>query len=812
MACARGASTALGIEAAAQGIEFVARDNEFVARGIDALANYIEALARDIETGRESGLLATGAGSWYAGRDHPVATPLPPTLDPEQTSHALSDDRGTAAALAIGVAHALAEATQRRVAQREQPPWSHRSPHDQEPQSRSSARDQEPGRAPSQPAPPDPLQLQLLLTCAASAGLLLVSGDEDLLPLVQRWLPWVACGRCDDGAALVTKLAPEPGAAPARDVVLWLDGSDPARARRLAEQVALATRHAPRGYLFLPGLLVPEGAGFSYDQHGPDIIDLDLIKHRLALGAPGAPRTYRLILPAYVDHRGAEAALATDHRGAEAALATDAAAGLLRGYGLIEWGHPVLPPLVAAHLGSHPFLVEEVPAAQAGRLLGHAGPLALSRAEERLLHGDLEQAEAICALRLQAQPRDVGALALMGRLAARLRRPKAAAHYFRRAIAAAGPAQDAVAQLALDFASYHAGPESPALEVEAPPPRYLVIDDRSTEAALALDPRGPGSLAQELQHVLGALLLAELTGRSPRLCAPSGDGLPPRRPAQGDPHLQHPSPLAPQPRRPALRDLFQLTSAPRSGAAADPLSAPGLRWFPPGAAPGTALPEDLPALCGLHYLDRPEDVLVLKRSILVSELCPWLDVPADQGEAVREVQRRLLRQHLRLDPLVVALLEEAVDALLGESPYVAVHAPGAPPLSGSGAQARLAEAAEHLERELAVLPRATPVLLVACGAGAALLGDVCHRAGRRALVEEPPAQETALSELRLLWLMAQAELLIGDGDSPLTASAAVLQERPPRRLIEIGKSPFLARRLRPPEVDTRQRDHAYRRF
>lgn len=571
----------------------------------------------------------------------------------------------------------------------------------------------------------------------------------------------------------------------AADTVLWLDahGGLPLP---LTEEVRIVTAALERGYLLINDFQVPFRPQFGFGHRDQKDIGLDLIKERLA------PRhRYRVVLPTY----------------REGTSPFDP----LRGFVLIEWGHAALPPPLARLLAAGPYSLLEVDGTEAAQRLG-SPERSLQRAAAALVHGKLPSVEAICSVLLARDPQDAAALELLGRLAARLGLDEAAWLHLRRARdAACRPGQGhraALRSALLALASFpaelpaRAAPRAP----EPPAQRYLVVKAYGF------------GLGADLIALLGALLLAEVTGRTPithwgdnSLYAAGGGG------PTDDAFRLYFEPINPL----TIQDLPAL----------DGRTAP--RVYPPkwrghlhrGVREQTYGAHGL--LSALHLLSRPEEILVSDYCTPANTLTAWL-LPGQRGHGwpLPRLHRDLVRRYLRPRALLQQAVEDFHQRHLQGAPYVAAHIRGTDKIREQG----------HLQQLNDRYPQAIERALAALGPGArlflltdseAILERCRARFGPRLVVTPGQRNHGAegvhytprrgrvrlgLEVLRDMYLAARADHFIGNGGSSVSALIEFLKDWPEGRCQQLDPNWLKGRFIYWPMLDSRARDAPFLRF
>lgn len=255
----------------------------------------------------------------------------------------------------------------------------------------------------------------------------------------------------------------------------------------------------------------------------------------------------------------------------------------------------------------------------------------LDLAQACLDQDNLPAADILCRHVLDGEPGNGRAWYLLGRIAEKLAQPAKAAAYFHRAQNMPGEAP---------FAPEPAAPAGS---------RYLLIKAW-----------GHGFWS-EVTHVLGGMLLAEITGRIPVVelgkgCR-FGDG--------------------------SGRDAFGLFFEPVSATTGAALAAmPQAACFPTKWSSATLLGEDPGKMAGralgaIDFLGRTETIAVADFYLSVPELWPWIpDAHPLGGLSLLDVYRRLIGRYLH--PLTPSLAAAAAfrAARLAGRPYLALHLRG----------------------------------------------------------------------------------------------------------------------------------------
>ncbi len=280
----------------------------------------------------------------------------------------------------------------------------------------------------------------------------------------------------------------------------------------------------------------------------------------------------------------------------------------------------------------------------------------LARAADYLYRGRLAAADGWCRRALAAAPDAPDApiaLNLLGCIAAMAGLHDHAARYFQSALPLAA-ARDNLA--VLNERERPPPGQPPGQPPARPPPGFVLIKSW-----------GYG-FCSELAHVLGGMLLAEITGRVPvvhwgRRCLFS-DG-------DGESFSRFFEPVSAL----TLSDLA-------ADLATDPAALDGTSLFPADWSPQT-LGHDRPVVRpdqrpgALEFLGRPETLLVCDGFIGVADLAPWIP-PTHRlyGLSLAACFKALVQAHLRPRPEILAAVATFRARHLADGPVVAVHVRG----------------------------------------------------------------------------------------------------------------------------------------
>ena len=273
-------------------------------------------------------------------------------------------------------------------------------------------------------------------------------------------------------------------------------------------------------------------------------------------------------------------------------------------------------------------------------------------ANDALARGNLQLADYLCREALRDDPQDALAMSLLGHMASGLHRYQLADAWFTRALSLRPEAieiagwRDRAREMA-QAASALAGSTTPKSVARQ---KYLLIKAW-----------GYGFWS-DMDHVVGQLLLAELTGRTPVV-------------HWGSNTLFGASGVA---------NAFELFFRPVSGATLDGLAAWGQSFFPAKWTPATLRDENVNKFQGagsrtsaLHLLARDEDVVVSDFHGKVVDLIGWIEPDSPwHGLDYQAIYRRLYAKYVQLLPALQARVDAFAAERMAGRRWVAVHVRG----------------------------------------------------------------------------------------------------------------------------------------
>jgi tetratricopeptide (TPR) repeat protein len=259
--------------------------------------------------------------------------------------------------------------------------------------------------------------------------------------------------------------------------------------------------------------------------------------------------------------------------------------------------------------------------------------------------GDLAWAEAVARDIVKLEPDQAESLNLLGLIAAKVGYYDDAVHYFERVLKS-DPAHSTAGKNLQEALTNKGRASKPVPDS----PRYLVI--RAWENGFWSD----------VTHVLGCLLLAEITGRIPV--------------THWDKYSRYSDG--------SQSDAFQLYFKPVSSARLDNLSLVDATYFPAKwSASNLRSPFSqarAPAetrVAGLLYLNRPETVVVSDFYVGVAHLLPWIPRTHELfDKPIAHIYRWLAQKYLHPQDAVLAEVESFHRTHIARHPTIAVHVRG----------------------------------------------------------------------------------------------------------------------------------------
>jgi protein O-GlcNAc transferase len=270
--------------------------------------------------------------------------------------------------------------------------------------------------------------------------------------------------------------------------------------------------------------------------------------------------------------------------------------------------------------------------------------------EASIDRGNLQKAEFLCRNVLDQSPDNTFALTQLGRVASQIGAYDMAMTYYTSALNThpdnhelcelLSQADHARRTLHADTRDHHADT----------PTKYLLIKAWGF------------GFWSDLDHVLGQLLLADITGRTPIV------------------HWGNNSLF----RDDGTVNAFESFFEPVSDKGIEDLSQERFSYFPNKWNAQNLRDEDLDRwsgagsrLSGLYFLNRDEDVAVSDYHTKVNDLMPWIPADSEYHSLSRHaVYRRLVEKYIRLQPRLQALVDQQWQANFSGKSWLAVHVRG----------------------------------------------------------------------------------------------------------------------------------------
>lgn len=396
----------------------------------------------------------------------------------------------------------------------------------------------------------------------------------------------------------------------------------------------------------------------------------------------------------------------------------------------------------------------------------------LALANQALIAGNLAASEVICRNILDAAPDNPVARNLLGIIASKVGAIEQARHHF--AVALAAAPQNEVLRRNLDRLP-RSQPATPAAG-----PRYLLIKAWGC------------GLWSDISHVLGSLLLAEITGRIPVT------------------HLGRNSLF----RDEAGHDVFQNYFQPVSAVSLDDLlRLENPSFFPSKWRRANLEEEDIfkwqgpgSRLGALYFLNRPETIAVSDFYVGVVYVQPWIP-PAHpmHGKPLDEIYRYLVGKYLRLN----APAQMACDAFhahhLQGARFLAAHMRGTDKILED---AHVQATQDSCMAELAALDPAWRIFVLTDDApiaarlkalyGERLVLADCQRSGSQLGVHFQPSLDRFKAGFEVVmdtFLGMRADRFIGNGRSNISTIIAAVKGWQPGQCTLFGSNMLAERNL-----------------
>jgi hypothetical protein len=297
-----------------------------------------------------------------------------------------------------------------------------------------------------------------------------------------------------------------------------------------------------------------------------------------------------------------------------------------------------------------------------------------------------------------------------------------------------------------------------------------------------------------VDHVLGALLVGEMTQRTPVVYWGSNSLF------RGD----------------ATANAFELYFEPVSQATPALLQDPALQYFPPKWSAHNALADDVnqwhgpySRMAGQYLLNRPEEVVVSDFHIRVNDLVPWIRPGHPlHGLATLAVYRQLFQRYIRLQARVAEQVEAVWrEKLAPHAPLLAVHVRGSDKFKEYPQMERLNEQYERFIAEL--LARRPELSIFLLTDSETVLEQYRQRYGSKVVCTDSTRTRSnvglhyqglsghtlGMEVLADACLAARCDYFIGSGPSNVSTAVHHMKDWGPGAYGLIGPVPILQRNL-----------------
>jgi protein O-GlcNAc transferase len=403
---------------------------------------------------------------------------------------------------------------------------------------------------------------------------------------------------------------------------------------------------------------------------------------------------------------------------------------------------------------------------------------ALQYAKGAFAAGQLSASEIVCRNILDEEPDCAGAHELLGFIAVKVGLLQQAKTHFDAALRNESPGRHILKRIR--YGSRFLSIALKGLRKERSEDRFLVIKSW-----------GAGFWA-DVSHVLGCMLLAEVTNRIPVIhwgknCL-YGDG--------------------------TSQSAFQNYFEPASNISLDDLlQIPSATFFPPKWERNNLAEENIArrqgegsCLGAVHFLNRPETIAVADFYIGVVYVAPWIPRHhAMHGKPLKELYFYLIGKYLHARPGILAECKAFFEQHLAGAPCIAVHLRGSDKIAE---EKDLPETNATIRDAVASMPKHYRIFLLTDDEhdladmknayGDRLIATDCQRTntlrGTHFLPSVYPLK-AGLEIVRDAYLALMADQFIGSGGSNVSAMIAMMKPWPPGTCALIGKSQLGQRQL-----------------
>jgi hypothetical protein len=402
----------------------------------------------------------------------------------------------------------------------------------------------------------------------------------------------------------------------------------------------------------------------------------------------------------------------------------------------------------------------------------------LEFAKRALAEGEWTTSEIVCRNILDRRPDCGVALQLLGRIAAKVGALEQAKAYLEASLVNASPGLRLFKKLQFSYTGLSSAISG--LRNRNAGDRFLVI--KTWEAGFWSD----------ISHVLGSLLLAEITDRIPvihwgKFCLYS-DG------SSQDSFRNYFQPAS----NLSLTDLLKLTQA---------------TFFPPKWTRENLTEDGIGKLRGKwarlgtpHFLNRPENIAVVDFYIGVIYVAPWIPRHhAMHGKSVEDIYAYLVEKYLRVQPAIRDKCDAFFDQHLSGGPFIAVHMRGSDKIIE---ETNLHDTNATIRDAVAAMPPDYRILLLTDDEhhlaemkslyGERVVATECQRTVTLVGTHYLPSVDPVMAGKEIVadvYLALRADQFIGSGGSNVSAMIALMRRWPPGNCVLIGESQLARRQI-----------------
>ena len=404
----------------------------------------------------------------------------------------------------------------------------------------------------------------------------------------------------------------------------------------------------------------------------------------------------------------------------------------------------------------------------------------IGAAEQYILRGNLPLADLICRYTIRCHGSSPAVSVLLGKIALEAELYDYAETYFRQAADADPANKEATAGLAIAKSrkKSHAARQVQHRASRGDPgelPRFLLIKAWGF------------GFWSDMDHVLGQLLLAEISGRVPVV-------------HWGDNSLF---------RGPDCDNAFEAFFEPVSAYTLEDVRRQSTNFFPPKWTPANLHANNINKLdgpysriAGFQLLDRPEDAVVSDFYTYLNDIVPWIqDASTYHGIGTQELYRHVAHKYIKPVPAIAARIETFWSSHLAGRRPLAVHVRGGDKFNESYHLHEANKAYHAKIAEFLGAGRCDMIFLLTDSAR--VLDDFIRRYGERLVYtdcartdsdtgvhHQPRAnpQQTGIEVVMDAYLAARCACFIGNGHSNVSTSILHLRDWKDDETVLIGEN------------------------